>query len=146
MRMHEFWNLFSFLNKKVKYFGPSQRRNLKTQSDNRKAAFWCETQTAPSTKTLMFLAQVVLFRLLQWHQVLWVSCVNLYSYYVLLTPGDCNSREKRSTDHLCQAPTSNQPPVLHSLMKPPEHYRRGDLLASYVNIGYAVQPRKPRWK
>lgn len=48
--------------------------------------------------------------------------------------------------YLCQTPTSNQPPVLHSLMKPPECYWRGDLLASGVRIGYAVQSREPMWK
>lgn len=85
--------------------------------------------------------------LLQWLQVFWVSSsVNLNTYNVLLTHRDCNSCEKRITDCLCQTPTSNHSPGLHSPMKPPGHYQRGDLLVPYLSTGYEDQRRETWWK
>lgn len=74
-----------------------------------------------------------------------LTCILImfYSLLCFMIDGAYNSQAKRSTGYLCQITTANQPPVLPSLMKSPECFQRRDLISSYINTGYAVQPREP---
>lgn len=96
-----------------------------TCSGNSKDVFWFKK---PSMKTVMFLAQNVLFQLTGMTQsVLGQFGINLYSYRAPLIYQNSNSLTR---EYLCQMPTTNHPPMLHLFVKSPEHHQRGAILAS----------------